>query len=111
LRLWADVLSAYQAQFRLGFTENSDCYVPLIASFAEASTASARLWRGDSEREFDRILAALGAQESRSHHKERVHVHENVTILGIPIGSRGSMFDYEVRVFREDLARAKAAIA
>ena len=100
-----------QAEFRPGFTECSDCHVPLVASFAEASIASARLWRGDSENEFDRILAVLDAKHVRTHHKERVQVHANFTILGIPIGNRQSMFEYEIWVFREDLARAKAAIA
>ena len=101
----------YQAQFRLGFTESSDFHVPLVASSAEV-LRSVRAFGGETAKA--NSIASwqrLGAQESRSHHKERVHVHENVTILGIPIGSRGSMFDYEVRVFREDLARAKAAIA
>jgi hypothetical protein len=108
-----------RAEFRLGFTECSDCHVPLVPTVAEATAASVQLWKGSDEEELDRILAALDAQEILSHYNERVRRASTFTVLGIslsmltgiPLSKSSSMSEYEVWVFGRDLERAKAAIA
>ncbi len=108
-----------RAEFRLGFTECSDCHVALVPTLAEAAAASAELWKGSDEDELNRILAALDAQEILSHYNERVRGESTFMVLGIPLsmltgfplGTSRSMSEYEVWVFRKDLERAKTAIA
>jgi len=107
-----------RAEFRPGFTECSDCHVPLVSTLAEATAASLQLWKGSDEEELNRVLAALDAQGILSHFKERVRGGAGLIVLGIPlsmlsgisVSESKSMSEYEVWVFREDLERAKAAI-
>jgi hypothetical protein len=102
-----------RAEFRPGFTECSDCYVPLMPTLAEAAAASVQLWKGSDEEELNRILAALDAQEILSHFKERVRGGAGLIVMGIPlsmlsgisVSESKSMSEYEVWVFREDLER------
>jgi hypothetical protein len=98
-----------RAEYRPDFLECSDCHVPLV-EHAEATTASVRLWKGEDEGEFDRILKGLDGANIPSHHKERAQLSPSVTLLGFPIGSSQSMFQYEVWVFRNDFARAKSIL-
>jgi hypothetical protein len=108
-----------RAEFRPGFTNCSDCQVPLVPTFDEAAAASAQLWKGADEEELNRILAALDAQQILSHFKERVRRGAGFTVMGIPLSMLSgisasdskSMSEYEVWVFRKDLRRAKDAIA
>lgn len=107
-----------RAEFRAGFTECSDCHVPVVPTLADAAAASVQLWKGSDEEELNRILAALDAQEILSHFKECVRGGAALVVMGIPLSvlsgisasESKSMSEYEVRVFREDLQRAKAAI-
>ncbi len=99
-----------QAEYRDGFIECCDCHVALVASSAEAHSAATRLWKGISQRKLDKVLAALDAEKISSHYKEIVNAAPQFTILGIPITPVRSTFEYEVWVFRSDLANARRAI-
>lgn len=96
-----------RSEFREGFTEYSDCEVALVETFAEASSRSARLWKGDRQSELDRILATLDGAKIPCHYKEIVNANLQMNILGIPIGPQKPTFEYEVWVFRDDLERAR----
>lgn len=98
-----------QSEYRDGFTECSDCHVRLVDSREVAQSSSERLWKGDRQHLFDRILAALDAQEIPFRFKETVNAAPR--ILGISLTSSKSTFEFEVWVFRSDLERARAAIA
>ncbi|HKW64814.1 MAG TPA: hypothetical protein VJN89_19830 [Candidatus Acidoferrum sp.] len=99
-----------QAEYRDGFTECSDCHFKLVASAAEAQSASARLWKGITQRKLNKILTALDSQNIPSRFKEIINAKPPITIFGIPIGPIRSTFEYEVWVFRSDLENARRAI-
>jgi hypothetical protein len=96
------------AEYRPGLSECSECHVALVSTQAEASSASTRLWTGESDKTLDRILAALDSQNIPAHFRERVIPRARITILGFSMGKQP--FEYSVRVFRSDLERARAAI-
>jgi hypothetical protein len=98
-----------QSEFRDGVTECSDCHVSLVLARREAAAASVRLWKGNRQKELDRILSALDGVQIPSHFREIVNYNWQMQILGIPIGPRRSTFEYEVWVFRGDLERARLA--
>ena len=89
--------------------ECSGCHVELVPTRAQATAAGVRLWKGDWQKDLDRILAALDRDEIPSHFREIVNYNWRIEILGIPIGPRHSTFEYEVWVFRKDLERARLA--
>jgi hypothetical protein len=62
-----------QSEFREGFAECSDCQVALVPTSAEASAAGIVLWKGDRQKELDRVLAALDDAKIPSHYKELVN--------------------------------------
>ena len=96
------------AEFREGFTQCSDCRVPLVPSQNEANAARVRLWQGDRQTQLDRILAVLDAAQIRSHYKEIVNSTPHVHFFSV-VPVRPS-FEYEVWVFRNDLERAQLAM-
>ena len=98
-----------QSEFREGFAECSDCHVELVPSRAQATVAGVRLWKGDRQKDLDRILGALDRDQIPSHFREIVNYNWRIEIFGIPIGPRRSTFEYEVWVFRKDLERARLA--
>jgi hypothetical protein len=98
-----------KAEFRQDFSTCSDCNVELVPTWAEASAASVSLWKGDTQKELDRILGALDGEQIPTHFREIVNYNWRIQILGIPIGPRRSTFEYEVWVFRRDLERARLA--
>ena len=99
-----------EAEYRDGFTTCSDCRVALVGSRAEAHSDRGKLWKGDRQKTLDRILAALDAENIPSHFKELVNPITRARIMGVPIGPQRSTFEYEVWVFRRDLARAEEAV-
>ena len=98
-----------QCEYRDGFMECSDCHVELVPTRAQATAAGVRLWKGDRQKDLDRILVALDGGQIPSHFREIVNYNWRIEILGIPIGPRRSTFEYEVWVFRKDLERARLA--
>jgi hypothetical protein len=98
-----------QSEFREGFVESSDCHVALVGTLAEASSGSVRLWKGNRQKELDRILSAPDGEQIHSHFREIVNYNWRIEIFGIPIGARRSTFECEVWVFRRDFERARLA--
>jgi hypothetical protein len=98
-----------QSEYRDGFTECSDCRVPLVLSREEANQSSQRLWKGDRQHSLNTILVALDAEGIPAHYKEIVYTGLRFTFLGISFPNR-STFEYEVWVFNSDAERARAAI-
>jgi hypothetical protein len=98
-----------QSEFREGFTECGECHVALMGTLTEASAARTRLWKGERQKELDRILRALDGAQIPSHFREIVNSNWQMRILGIPIGVRRSTFEYEVWVLRKDFDRARLA--
>jgi hypothetical protein len=84
--------------------------VRLVTTSAQASASRKRLWKGDRQKELDRILAILDSLQIPSHYKEIVNSTTRLTILGITIGTRRSTFEYEVWVLHSDFDRAKSGI-
>lgn len=99
-----------KAEYRDGFSECHDCHVALAPTFAEASQLRVELWKGNRQKQLDRILAALDRAQIPFHHKEIVNSGYRASVLGFPIGPRRSTFEYEVWVLKGDRDRAKAAI-
>lgn len=97
------------SEFREGFTDCSECHIGLAGTLKEASAARTRLWKGDRQKELDRILSALDGAQIASHFREVVNSNWQMRILGIPIGPQRSTFEYEVWVFRRDFDRARLA--
>jgi hypothetical protein len=75
-----------KAEFRQDFSTCSDCNVELVPTWAEASAASVSLWKGDTQKELDRILGALDGEQIPTHFREIVNYNWRIQILGIPIG-------------------------
>src|SRR5271157_3378023 len=60
-----------KAEYRDGFTQCSDCRLPLLATQEEAAAAGVRrLWTGSSRRDFEDILTALAQAEILCHSRE-----------------------------------------
>ncbi len=97
------------AEFRDGFTECSDCHVPLVARLDDSSTRRVRLWKGDRQAKLDRILSALDEAGIPCHFEEIVNAITRVRVFGIPIGPQRSTFEYEVWIFGHDLEKARLA--
>ena len=98
------------SEFREGFTLCSDCHIALVPTHARASAARKKLWKGDRQKELDRILAALDGLRIPSHYKETINSTPQLTIMGISIGPRRSTFQYEVWVLHRDFDRAETGI-
>jgi hypothetical protein len=100
-----------QAEYRNGVVKCSDCHVDLVSSADEAQSVSARLWKGDRQHVLDHVLAALDSQDIRSHFEELINTSPRISIFGISLTPGKSTFQYEVRVLRSDLDRARSALA
>jgi hypothetical protein len=110
-----------QAEYREGFAQCSDCHIDLIDSFQDAQSAPALLWKGNKQGMLDKVLAALDNVDVRSHFKEISEPMPEDT-LGVqklvPLyvrllvrASREFRLHYEVWVLKEDLEKARSAIA
>ena len=99
-----------QSEYRDGFSECAGCHVRLVNSRTEAKASSVQLWKGDRQSVLDNVLAALDAIGVPSHFHEIVNMGPQMTAFGIPLLPKKSTFEYEVRVFRSDLKKARAAI-
>ena len=112
-----------QAEYREGFAQCSDCHIDLTNSFQDAQNAAALLWRGKKQGMLDKVLAVLDNVDVRSHFKEISEpVRENENTWGVqrllPLyvrlllrASREFRLHYEVWVLKEDLEKARSAIA
>jgi hypothetical protein len=99
-----------QAEYVDGVVECGNCHVGFVNSAGEAQSASARLWKGDRQQDLDRVLAALDSQDIRCHYEEHINTSPRVIIFGISLTPGKSTFEYEVRVLRSELDRARPAI-
>jgi hypothetical protein len=99
------------AEYRDGFTTCNDCRVPLVGTVEEAASGRVRFWKGSSQAKLDRILEAFQNAGIPLHFKERPNLHVEFRVLGIRIGKKQPMIEYEVWIFRHDLERARKAAA
>jgi hypothetical protein len=99
-----------QCEFREGFTDCNECRVGLVATEAEARSASVRIWSGPSQHVLDQILSAFADYSIPSHYKEMVHAEPKFNVSGYSLGSTQPTFEYEVYVVRIDLEDATSAV-
>lgn len=99
------------SEFRDGFTRCSDCNVRLVTTLAEAENGRLRFWKGARQEKLDRILDAFAEAEIPHHFKELVHPHVQFSIMGIPIGKKKPLIDYELWIFLRDVERARGAVS
>lgn len=100
-----------RAEYLAGVITCGDCHVDLVSSTDEAQAASARLWKGDRQHVLDQVLAALDSQDIPSHFEELINASPRINVFGISPTPGKSTFQYEVRVLRSDLDRARSAVA
>jgi len=100
-----------QSEYGPGFSECSDCHVPLVGSRIEAQRSAPLARKGSSQTELDDVVRALDQAEIPSHHKDLLNPRLRLNIAGFDLIPKKPTFEYEVWVFRSDAERAKAAIA
>jgi hypothetical protein len=104
-----------KAEFRDGFTQCSDCRLPLVATKEEADQQSVtRVWRGGDQLEFESVLTALQNAGIPSQFREHLNVGPAVragllsALFARPNRTRDTEFD--IRVLGGDAERARLAI-
>ncbi len=102
-------------EYRRGFTECSDCHLPLVATKEEAEREPvAMAWQGTNKTKLEHVLDGLQKAEIRYHFKESMEFHPRLEILGFTVlGKKKSLVDnhYEVTVLMRDLQSARRAMA
>ena len=98
------------SEFRDGFTECSDCHVPLVSDPNDTRFARMRFWRGARQSKFDGILRRLDEVGVPCHFKQIINTRPRFSVFGIPIGHQNDTFEYEIWIFRSDLDRARPAL-
>src|SRR6266849_6614463 len=102
-----------KAEYRQGFSNCSDCYIPPFATQAEAAVVEVdRLWTGDDRKEFESILDALldAGMPFRSRESLKSQPRPWISIFVCRFMKPRSTFEYAIDVFRRDRDRAEAAI-
>jgi hypothetical protein len=100
-------------EYRSGFTQCSDCRIPLLASQAEAQAVQVELlWSGENRTKLDSILEALTKANVPLLLKEGVTCNpwRWQSVFFFLFGSAGLRFEFEVRVLAKDFVRARQAI-
>jgi hypothetical protein len=109
-----------QAEYREGFAQCSDCHIDLTASFQDAQNAAALLWEGKRQSVLDKVLTVLDNLDIRSHFKETSEPAPEgpwglQKLLPLPLrllsASGAFSLQYKVWVLKEDLEKARSAIA
>jgi hypothetical protein len=97
-----------QKEYRDGFTVCSDCQLALVATFSEAETKNAQLWKGEDQNRRDEILSRLDDAGIPRYYREKVspipRIH-SFSLMAIRL-----VFKFEVRVLKDDLPQAQTAI-
>ena len=95
-----------QAEYRDGYTECSDCRLPLVSTREEAASRNVELWSGEDQQRLDRLLASLDAAQIPSHFKERISssLPFQLSYSIVPLRPR---FEFAVWVLRDDAPRAE----
>jgi hypothetical protein len=99
------------SEFRPGFRTCSDCHAALVPTLENIESGGARLWKGDREEQLDRILGTLEEQNIPFRFHEVVNHPNYLRALGIPVGKGKPTMEYEMWIFRSDLARVRKAVA
>jgi len=99
------------SEFRPGFSTGSDCHAALVPTLENIESDRARLWKGDRQEKLDRILGTLEEQSIPLHSHEIVNHPDYLRMLEIPVGKRKPTIEYQVWIFRSDLARVRKAVA
>lgn len=106
-----------KAEFRQGFTQCSDCRLPLVATQQEADQQTVMpVWKGGSKSEFEAVLTALqNAQiplSFQEHLNARSAVQTSLRNFVHPLRQPSVVSDteFEVKVLGSDSHRARQAI-
>ena len=104
-----------KAEYRDGFTQCSDCHIPLAASKQEADRQTvASVWKGGDKVAFELVLSALEQAEIPLQFLEHLNFRAAARsslrsiVLGRP--NHGHETEFEVRVLGSDAERALIAI-
>jgi hypothetical protein len=98
-----------KAEFRDGFTQCSDCHLPLVPTKEQAERQTVtRVWRGGNRFAFESVLAALQQAEIPLLFREHLNVRFKVSLLGLAHGRRNDSTDteFEVQVLGSGAERA-----
>ncbi len=103
-----------KAEFRDGFTQCSDCHIPLVATKQEADRqVVTRVWNGGDKSEFESVLTALRQAEIplkfREHLNVRPAVRSGLLYALFARSNHTHDTEFEVQVLGCDAERAKFA--
>lgn len=96
-----------QKEYRDGFFTCSDCHLALVATLSEAESKNAQLCKGKGQHRFNEILACLDDAAIPRYYKEELSAVPRVRFFSVGIQP---VLKFEVRVLKEDLAKAEIAI-
>ena len=102
-----------KAEYRQGFSNCSDCHIPVVATQAEAAIVDVdRLWIGDDRKKFESALDALLEAGIPFHSRESLKSQPWpwISIFFFRFMKPPSTFEYAIDVFRRDRDRAGAVI-
>jgi hypothetical protein len=102
-----------KSEFREGFTQCSDCHVPLAATYDEAArTPVDCLWNGDDRRRCHHILDSLIAADIPYHSKESLKKKPWpwISMLLWRFMKPRPTFEFQIWVLDRDRSRAEAAV-
>lgn len=103
-----------KSEFRDGFTQCSDCHIPLVLTRQEAGdTAVVRVWKGGNRSEFESVLAAIQDAAIPLVVRERLNALNaaRTTFLAMMWYRRQtSNTEFEITVLQSDAERAAEAV-
>ena len=104
-----------KAEFQDGFTQCSDCHIPLVATKEEAERrAITGVWKGGDKVQFEMVLSALQEAEIpvqfREHLNLRAATRKSLRSIVLGRPNDGHETEFEVRVLGSDAERAQIAI-
>lgn len=106
-----------KAEFRDGFTQCSDCRIPLVRTKKEADDrAVPTVWKGGNKHQFETVLAALQDAQIPLRFREHLNTRSaaQASLLNnlLPFGRRREISDtmFEVKVLAQDADHAHEAI-
>jgi hypothetical protein len=103
-----------KAEFRDGFTQCSDCRIPLVATKEADQQSVTRVWKGGDQLEFESVLTALQNAGIPAQFREHLNVGPAVragllsALFARPNRTRDT--EFEVEVLEGDFVRAEQAV-